>query len=97
VDCLGAPVSGLAPQVALSRTSTATSGTVNEEVTTVSVPDEGKTMRYDASAGQYIYNLSTKRSVFAAGGGALDLGGYTLSVGGTNIAAPPSVRFDSLK
>ena len=40
-------------------------------------------MRYDATGGQYIYNLSTKRSVFAAGGGALDLGGYTLSVRGT--------------
>lgn len=97
VDCQGQPVAGLAPQINLVKTSSIVNGTVNEPVDTVSVPDDGKTMRYDAAAGQYIYNLSTKRSIFAAGGGALDLGRYTLSINGSGIAAPPSVGFDILK
>ena len=97
VDCVGKPVSGLAPQVSLVRTASG-DGAVNESVDVVSVPDDGKTMRYDATAGQYIYNLSTKRSVFGApAGGPLGLGRYTLSVGGSLIAAPPAVGFDILK
>lgn len=97
VDCQGQPVAGLAPQINLVKTSNTVNGAVNEPVDTASVPDDGKTMRYDAAAGQYIYNLSTKRSVFATGGGALDLGRYTLSINGSGIAAPPSVGFDILK
>jgi hypothetical protein len=96
VDCNGQPVGGLTPQVSLARTGAAEAGAVNEPVDTYSQPDDGKTMRYDAASGQYIYNLSTKKSVFAAGG-PLSLGRYTLSVGGSLIASPPSVTFDMLK
>jgi hypothetical protein len=96
VDCNGQPVGGLFPQVSLVKTGSADTGAVNEPVDSYSQPDDGKTMRYDATAGQYIYNLSTKKSVFAAGG-PLSLGRYTLAVGGNLIAAPAAVTFDMLK
>jgi hypothetical protein len=94
-DCNGVSVGSLAPKVNLTRTSSSTSGNLNEEVLVVSNPDVGNTMRYDATAGQYIYNLSTKRSSFA-NDGPLQLGHYKLTVSDTLIASR-SVEFDILR
>jgi hypothetical protein len=60
-DCNGAPVPGLAPTIGLSLANSATPPPpINEEVYSTSSADTGNTMRYDASAGQYIYNFNTK-------------------------------------
>jgi hypothetical protein len=95
-DCNGTTVGSLSPRVSLVRTSTGPSGSVNEEVLTVSNPDVGNLMRYDATAGQYIYNLSTKRSVFSPTGGELGLGHYKLTVSEPLIGSR-SAEFDILK
>jgi hypothetical protein len=95
-DCNGTSVAGLSPRVSLVKTTSSTSGTVNEDVTTVSVPDDGNLMRFDSTAGQYIYNLSTKRSAFAPGGGELTLGHYKLTVSG-DLFASRSIEFDILR
>jgi hypothetical protein len=60
----------LAPKITL-RYSGAGNKVVNETVTSVSSADTGSTMRWDASAGQYLYNLHTK---------AKTAGKYTLSI-----------------
>jgi hypothetical protein len=60
----------LAPQITL-RYSGAGNKVVNETVTSVSSADTGSTMRWDAAAGQYIYNLRAK---------AKTAGKYTLSI-----------------
>jgi hypothetical protein len=95
VDCNGSPVGTLAPRVSLVRVTTSVDGTVNEAVDTVSVPDDGNLMRFDSTAAQYIYNLSTKRSVFA-GGGALAVGHYKLTVSDA-LFASRSIEFDILR
>ena len=60
----------LAPKIAL-RYSGSGGKVVNETVTSVSSADTGSTMRWDASARQYIYNLQTK---------AKTAGKYTISI-----------------
>ena len=85
-DCNGASVGTLVPQVFLTRVGSG-SGTVNEPVIVESVPDVENDMRYDSSGHQYIYNLSTKRSVFASPiNGPLALGRYELKVSDPTIA-----------
>lgn len=60
-DCSNAPVAGLAPTVKVTQVSSATpSVAVNETVLSVSSADTTGLLRYDAAAGQYIYNLSTR-------------------------------------
>ena len=60
-DCLANPVSGLAPTVGTSlANSTTPPPPINEEVYSTSAADTGNVMRYDATAGQYIYNFNTK-------------------------------------
>jgi hypothetical protein len=71
-DCAGASVPGLTPHVGLVKVGSG-GGTVNEAVPE-SVPDDGSDMRY--SDGQYIYNLSTKRSTLVSPAGALQVGSY---------------------
>jgi hypothetical protein len=62
-DCTGAPVPGLAPTIGLSLANASTPPPpINEDVYSTSASDTGNTMRYDASAGQYIYNFNTKSS-----------------------------------
>ncbi len=62
-DCAGAPVPGLAPTIGLSLANASTPPPpINEDVYSTSASDTGNTMRYDASAGQYIYNFNTKSS-----------------------------------
>jgi hypothetical protein len=61
-DCSGLSVSGLVLTVHLQKIDSGAES-VNE-VVVVSNADTGVFMRYDASATQYIYNLSTKRSQF---------------------------------
>ena len=95
-DCNGASVGTLVPEVSLRRVGSG-SGTVNEPVIVESVPDIENDMRYDASGQQYIYNLSTKRSVFASpSNGPLALGRYELKVSDPTIA-DVVVQFDILK
>jgi hypothetical protein len=60
----------LAPQISVTRTSGASPGPV-DEISSVSSADTGTTMRYDPTAGQYIYNLSTD---------TLGVGSYTLTI-----------------
>ncbi|HET7654029.1 MAG TPA: PKD domain-containing protein [Acidimicrobiales bacterium] len=76
-DCNGTPVGTLAPSVALRKVGAGTTGDV--EVVSTSAADTGQTMRWDGSAGQYIYNLSTKRSTFNNGADLAD-GRYELTI-----------------
>jgi hypothetical protein len=58
-DCTGAPVPGLSPQVGTQlKTSNNPAGDIDEAMST-SAADTGTTMRYDASAGQYVYNWAS--------------------------------------
>jgi hypothetical protein len=75
-DCTGASVPNLTPHVGLVKVG-AGGGTANEAVPE-SVPDEGNDMRY--TDGQYIYNLSTKRSTLVSPAGPLQLGSYKVWV-----------------
>lgn len=59
-DCDSQPVSGLSPQISVQRMSGSTPSGTDEAVVSSSGADTGTTMRYDASAGLYIYNLATK-------------------------------------
>jgi hypothetical protein len=60
----------LAPAITIDYTGSGNAA-INEEVASVSSADTGTTMRWDARAGQYIYNLKTKRK---------SAGHYTLSI-----------------
>jgi hypothetical protein len=63
----------------------------------VALQAQRRDMRYDSSGHQYIYNLSTKRSVFASPiNGPLALGRYELKVSDPTIA-DVVVNFDILK
>ena len=81
-DCGGASVGSLTLTVHLARTDP-TAETVNEVISS-SAADTGTTMRFDGSATQYIFNLSTKRSQFNAGQD-LTTGTYHLWITGTGI------------
>jgi hypothetical protein len=63
-DCAGTSVPGLAPKlgVRLFSPTTPVLG-INEEIYSTSNADTGNTLRYDASAGQYIYNYNTKSNM----------------------------------
>jgi hypothetical protein len=64
-DCVGSPVSGLAPRLGVGMQSAGTPpATVNEDTSSTSAADTGQYLRYDPTAGQYIYNLATKSAVF---------------------------------
>jgi Bacterial Ig-like domain/Thrombospondin type 3 repeat len=91
-DCAGASVPGLTPHVGLAKIGNG-GGTVNEAVPE-SVPDDGSDMRY--SDGQYIYNLSTKRSTLVSPAGPLQLGTYKVWVEHALIATA-SGYFDIVK
>lgn len=78
VNCSGAAVAGLAPQVGVAKLDGSPDGTVVETVSTAT-PTSGTTMRYDASASQYIYNLSTK---------PLSVGDFRIRITDPTFAAP---------
>jgi len=59
-DCIGTSVSGLAPQISVQKMSGSTPSGIDEGVVSTSGADTGTTMRYDAAAQIYIYNLATK-------------------------------------
>lgn len=59
-DCNGTPVPGLAPKVGTSSVSTSDPAAPIGEVASTSAADTTGVMRFDASAGQYIYNFATK-------------------------------------
>lgn len=59
-DCAGTPVSGLAPTVATQLISSSTPPASVDEAASTSSSDVGSTMRYDAAAGQYVFNFATK-------------------------------------
>lgn len=58
-DCTGAPVPGLSPQVGTQLKSSGDPAAGIDEATSTSAADTGTTMRYDASAGQYVYNWAS--------------------------------------
>lgn len=97
-ECYGVTPGQVAPQVALKRVDTLPEGTVNEVASSGSAND-GTTMRYDATSGQHIYNLSTKRSQFCATGlscsnGDLTEGTYEVTISASELATPVKGRFN---
>jgi hypothetical protein len=65
-DCLANPVSGLAPTVGTSLANSSTPPPpINEDVYSTSAADTGNIMRYDSTAGQYIYNFNTKSAAIS--------------------------------
>jgi hypothetical protein len=60
-DCNNSVVGGLTPQIAVKKVSGSTPPSGDDEViSSTSGADSGTTMRFDATAGQYIYNLATR-------------------------------------
>lgn len=89
-DCVsGDGVNTLAPQVALALIDLG-GGPVNELISS-SAADDGTTMR-NAGNGQYIFNLSTKRSQFNAGED-LRAGVYQLTISSPGQFADVVVQF----
>jgi Bacterial Ig domain/PKD domain/Putative pectate lyase-like adhesive domain len=88
-DCDGNMVSTLRPTVSLTKTGPS-SGEVNEPVSS-SAGDSGNTMRWDPTASQYVFNLSTKRSQFN-GGQDLTAGSYRLRVADPSFSMPGYVE-----
>jgi hypothetical protein len=81
-DCNNQPVSGLAPKVGATLYSSATPPTtINEDVYSTSGADTGNVMRYDATAGQYIYNFNSKSNAISDQNAI-----YWMSVKGLNSA-----------
>lgn len=81
LDCAGALVTTLVPDIDLTRLDTTPDGTVNEVVSS-SAADSGDDMRW--ADDHYHYNLSTKRSQFcpssSCSGGDLTSGTYRITV-----------------
>jgi hypothetical protein len=61
-----AGVTNLHAEISTALLTNNTPGSVNEP-TSNAAPDNGNTFRYDATSGQYIYNLSTKGAPWAVG------------------------------
>ena len=59
-DCAGNPVTGLSPEIGTSMTSSLTPSQGVNETPSTSAADTTGHMRYDSTAGQYIYNFATK-------------------------------------
>jgi hypothetical protein len=78
LDCNGTVVDFVSPTVALTRIDPTPLADATEALPAASA-DPGNTMRWSADGQQYIFNLSTKRSQFAAGGD-LTPGSYRLLV-----------------
>jgi len=97
-NCYGITPDQVTPQVALKRLDSSPEGTVNE-VASAGSANEGTTMRYDATSGQHIYNLSTKRSQFCVTGspfcsnGDLTAGSYEVTISAPELATPVKGRF----
>jgi hypothetical protein len=85
----GAGVNTLAPQISLALVDVG-GGLVNE-IESSSAADEGTTMR-SAGNGQYIFNLSTKRSQFNAGED-LQPGMYQLRISSPGMFEDVVVQF----
>lgn len=91
-DCVtGEGVNTLAPQIGLALVDLDNGGELVDLVSS-SAADDGTTMR-SAGDGQYIFNLSTKRSQFAAGGGDLRSGLYELTISSPGDFEDVVVRF----
>ena len=90
-DCSGNLVSTLTPTVSLTKTGPS-SGDVNEPVSS-SAADSGNTMRWDPTASQYIFNLSTRRSQFN-GGSDLTAGHYVLTISDPSFLSNAVAEFD---
>ena len=93
-DCNGTAVNTLAPTIELKRMDPTPASDVTEAPPAASA-DAGNTMRWSPDGQQYIFNLSTKRSQFNAGGDLVQ-GTYSLKiwVGGQ---LQESVSFDIKK
>lgn len=90
-DCVtGEGVNTLAPQIGLALVDLDNGGELVDLVSS-SAADNGTTMR-SAGNGQYIFNLSTKRSQFAAGGD-LRSGLYELTISSPADFEAVVVRF----
>jgi VCBS repeat-containing protein len=59
-DCSGNPVSGLAPKIGTSLVSSTDPNLTIDETASTSGADTTGVMRYDPTAGQYIYNFASK-------------------------------------
>lgn len=94
VDCDGNAVSTLTPAVALTKVDSTTLDAVNETAVTIAATN-GKQMRWDATAQQYVYNLSSKLSQHT--GAALGAGTYKVSVDDPSFADPVVAYFDLKK
>jgi hypothetical protein len=90
-DCSGNLVSTLGPTVSLTKTGPS-SGDVNEPVSS-SAADSGNIMRWDPTASQYIFNLSTKRTQFN-GGADLTAGHYVLTISDPSFVSNVTAEFD---
>jgi len=78
-DCAGTPVPGLAPRIGTEKVSGLSPTEAVNETASTSAADTTGVMRYDASAGQYIYNWASKE---VADGNAT----YYFYVRGKNVA-----------
>jgi hypothetical protein len=77
-DCNGNPVSGLSPQISLTKLDATPEGSAIEDFYST-VPDQGTTMRFTGSPDyQYIYNLGTKNQ---------SQGDYKVTITDATIAA----------
>ena len=89
-DCVsGEGINTLAPTIALTLLDLG--GTPVNEVVSSSAADDGTTMR-SAGNGQYIFNLSTKRSQFNAGQDLIP-GMYQLTISSPGVFADVVVQF----
>lgn len=93
-DCGNLAVSTLTPTVTITRLDTTPDGQVNE-TPAESVATNGLQMRWDATSGQYVYQLSTKLSQQT--GAALTAGTYRITVNDPSFFAPTSAVVDLRK